>query len=1188
MTISTAHPIDVGIFAISLAVILVVGLSYGRSVNTLKDYALGGKNFSTSALVATIIATWITGSFLTWRIGDIYHNGLYAIVLYLCDVGTLFITGWVIAMRMGPFLGKTSIVEAMGDIYGRPIGAITAIFSLLVTIGLIALQFKTGESIFSTLLGWNSTQTQLFIGITVIIYSSLGGIRAVTFTDVIQFFTFGTLIPLLTLVVWNNLRNFDKVSTLFQTVPEFNINAFISQSDNGKKWTFLTLIPLYLIPAFSPPIFQRVTIARSVHQVRKAFLYAATLYFFLLLFIIWIAIIVRADNASLAPGNVFQYIVSNYVSVGMVGILLAGLMAMIMSTADSNLNAASVIFVDEVVTMKLFGTRLRFAASQRNERIKLLVARCASVLLGLLALYLSMHPESYLFSNLVLKAWDLYMPVVSVPLLLAIWGFRSTTTPALIGMAAGFVTVVVWDYFVPYFHIGGSVSHIGASMPGMFANCLGLLGSHYLLRAPGGWQIFESASSLVLERSVRRQTWQRFSQSIRSFRLYAYLQQNLPTEEGFYFFFGLYAMVATYAPFYTIVLPDNPDYQTIYTGIYYFFLPLITLFMTFPIWPPEIRKMRFMAYLWPIGIGVILFFMGTLLTILSHFYYMQVMVMIINLLMAVLLLRWPLVLFLASVGIALAIVFFGQYTGSALPLDQLGPLHFRILYGLLLLTSLLIALFKGKQSYRQLEMNNKNLAITNQETADELLLAFQDKARFSKAFRKSGASALTQLVILSREIRAALQKFSLPPSVNQKLNELNEQLAPIAMQLDRLDHRATSYLRLAVDTTSVEVLLTAVQDRLRTKGADQGIQIRQTAQHATIQCDTNRITTMLINSITFLRNVVGEKKPIFISLEGAKLGYPRPSVKKNYIKIVDALSFTITTEQVSSKLEEYYLVPMNSAPILVPKNKQELPLATNKRIVEAHYGYISTAVQDSACTLHYVIPIDLREVRPKDMDDPHMELDAELPHADDTYPGAKEQEQEFLGEVAQRTHADLGLVRKAIETIKRYHGSQMRKSGEPFYLHPLSVAQIVLDYNQEETTVLGALLHDTVEDTPMLLENIEMMFSKEVACIVDGVTHLDSSKETFYKLQLSAHENTRKLLEVVDKRSLYVKLADRMHNMRTIQAKSRESQRRTAEETLLFFVPLAEQLGFVGAAEELKERCFSVLNGKVEVSEYGE
>jgi (p)ppGpp synthase/HD superfamily hydrolase len=209
-----------------------------------------------------------------------------------------------------------------------------------------------------------------------------------------------------------------------------------------------------------------------------------------------------------------------------------------------------------------------------------------------------------------------------------------------------------------------------------------------------------------------------------------------------------------------------------------------------------------------------------------------------------------------------------------------------------------------------------------------------------------------------------------------------------------------------------------------------------------------------------------------------------------------------------------------------------------------------------------------------------MELGADLSRADDTYPGAQEQESVFLEAVEQRTQADLALVHKAMEMIKVLHGPVRRKSGEPFYLHPLAVAQIVLDYNQDEATMFGALLHDTVEDTPMLLENIEAMFGKEVAQIVDGVTHLESNQATFYKVQLSAHENIRKLLEVKDKRVLYIKIADRMHNMRTLEAKPYESQHRTAEETLLFYVPLAEKLGLMEAAEELKRRSFEVLHSK--------
>ena len=172
-----------------------------------------------------------------------------------------------------------------------------------------------------------------------------------------------------------------------------------------------------------------------------------------------------------------------------------------------------------------------------------------------------------------------------------------------------------------------------------------------------------------------------------------------------------------------------------------------------------------------------------------------------------------------------------------------------------------------------------------------------------------------------------------------------------------------------------------------------------------------------------------------------------------------------------------------------------------------------------------------------------------------------------------------------LNSSKQYHGPVNRSSGEPFYLHPLAVAHLVLDYNQDEATVLAALLHDTIEDTPLTGEQLEVRFNKAVRTIVEGVTHFNTHKDTFYKVKLSAAENIRMLLETSDKRVLYVKLADRMHNMQTIQHKPYASQRHTAEETLLVYVPLAQKLGLAQAAATFKEICLKVLTQKPTTSE---
>ena len=138
-----------------------------------------------------------------------------------------------------------------------------------------------------------------------------------------------------------------------------------------------------------------------------------------------------------------------------------------------------------------------------------------------------------------------------------------------------------------------------------------------------------------------------------------------------------------------------------------------------------------------------------------------------------------------------------------------------------------------------------------------------------------------------------------------------------------------------------------------------------------------------------------------------------------------------------------------------------------------------------------------------------------------------------------------------------------------------------MDYNTDEPTILGALLHDTVEDTPMLLPHIETVFGAETAAVVDVVTHLQSLGDSPYKIKLSEEENLQMLSRIGNTRALYVKIADRLHNMRTIHARPYERQLHRAQVTLDFFVPLAAgKLNLPAAAKELKERSLAVLSNQ--------
>ncbi|WP_131767194.1 RelA/SpoT family protein [Candidatus Protofrankia californiensis] len=171
--------------------------------------------------------------------------------------------------------------------------------------------------------------------------------------------------------------------------------------------------------------------------------------------------------------------------------------------------------------------------------------------------------------------------------------------------------------------------------------------------------------------------------------------------------------------------------------------------------------------------------------------------------------------------------------------------------------------------------------------------------------------------------------------------------------------------------------------------------------------------------------------------------------------------------------------------------------------------------------------------------------------------------------------ADVALVVHAYEVANRQHAGQMRHSGDPYITHPLAVTEILAELGVDTTTIVAALLHDTVEDTGYTLEAAAADFSPEVANLVDGVTKLDKMRFG----DAAEAETLRKLIVALakDYRVLLIKIADRLHNMRTLGFKSPPKQARIARVTLEILAPLAHRLGVNVIKRELEDRAFAVL-----------
>ncbi len=189
------------------------------------------------------------------------------------------------------------------------------------------------------------------------------------------------------------------------------------------------------------------------------------------------------------------------------------------------------------------------------------------------------------------------------------------------------------------------------------------------------------------------------------------------------------------------------------------------------------------------------------------------------------------------------------------------------------------------------------------------------------------------------------------------------------------------------------------------------------------------------------------------------------------------------------------------------------------------------------------------------------------------YNELKHQAYELFGE-------DALFIDKAFKLARDCHNGQMRSSGEPYIIHPIAVAKIVLDYGMDYQSVVAAMLHDTVEDTDLTLEEIKKEFGFDIAGLVDGLTKLGKVPLDIKDKEEQQAENVRKMLLAMseDIRVIIIKLADRLHNVRTLNFVAPQKRRDKALETLEIYAPIAHRLGIRTIKEELEDRAISFLD----------
>lgn len=904
--------LDIIIFIVFLLANLVVGLRYGRKVKTIQDYALGGRNFHTGAIVATIVATYASGSGFFITVSNTYSDGLYYLIASCAAALSFLVIAFFIVPRMGQFLGKTSIATMMGDLYGKEVLTVTAICGILENIGNIAVQFKVFGNLFSYFLGMDPTFALLLASSIVILYSSFGGIRAVTYTDILQFITFGAIMPLVGLLIWNQLHDSGiDIQQVFNQ-PKFNFSEVINVG-NPKFWEMIPLILYFGLPVILPMEFQRISMGRNVAQVRKAMLIAAVFVIIIEVSIAWLPMLVQAVNPNLDPLKVFSFVLDNYTYSGLKGMIMIGIAAMAMSTADSRINVAAVLFANDLSKILKINV---------NE---LILSKIFAITLGIFAIYLALSKNDLLSITMVSASF--YGPVVVVPMLLSIFGFRTSKVPVLIGMGVGFTISLVWNYF------GINADGI---LIAMALNLVCLLGSHYILKQPGGWNKVQVVAVDDNHSEISRGKLSSFITFVKQFNFIEFCKKTAPKNELMYTGLGLYCIFYTFSTMYSTQVALLKENGRVILTFYQIMMCTGTIIAMYPIWPPRIKHEIIVQVAWNIVIFYMFAFFSCFFVMLSNFGQLQFAIFTLNIILTAILVGWKLAAGMMLVGFYLSMQFYKFYAGVETIDMTIGSPEFIFMYSLMLIGSALIIFIKPKQEQYALteeKCDHLNDRIEVQEL--ELRKALALKKEFIRNVTHEYNAPMTGILSMAETAYEGRGKFS-----KTELEDSIETIYKSALRLNNFDSNISTLAKLSkqgfeLNKENID-LSTLVNERVeicrKLYEEDNDSKDREFIFNINKNLKVNAdryyliqtIDNLIINALTYCK-----KGKIIIELEG-----------KNGNEVV---KFTIADDGIGIPPSELYDVFDEfkvSSKTQTTAGGRGVGLAVAKKVIEAHGGQI--------------------------------------------------------------------------------------------------------------------------------------------------------------------------------------------------------------------------------------------------------
>jgi SSS family solute:Na+ symporter len=430
--------IDLWIVIAYLVLTLLVGFIASGRNHSLAQYSVAGRNFSWPIIFATLSASYIGGGFTTGNAEKVFSFGLLsAFALWGFSLKEILVAK-IIVPRMERFRNMISVGQIMGSVYGRWAQILTGFFGTLLCAGIMGAQVGAMGYVFELFLGIDRWLGILIGCGIVIIYTTVGGMRAVIYTDVMQFAILVIGIPLALILAIIHLGG---PGEFISVIPASHIDIWGQMT----PFAFIILFLSFLVgETLVPPYVQRLLIGKNLIQTSRGTFYSGlfSIPFFVITGLIGLVALVL--NPGLNPNLALPYVVQTVLPVGLEGLVVAAIIAIVMSSADSFLNSASVNITNDIIKPLFPG--------EISEKGQLRIAMLTTLIVGILAVIFAVNIPSIL--DVLLFAYKFWAPVILVPLVAALLGKHAPSYvflgSALVGFLATWLTGFYIDMGSPY------------------------------------------------------------------------------------------------------------------------------------------------------------------------------------------------------------------------------------------------------------------------------------------------------------------------------------------------------------------------------------------------------------------------------------------------------------------------------------------------------------------------------------------------------------------------------------------------------------------------------------------------------------------------------------------------------------------------------------------------------------------